>query len=80
LHGKEALATTFLDAEPDAILKMPEDSPAPFLVTIAMSVFFTALLMKLAWLAIAAALVIFLSLLVWLWPERRLGQRAGAAA
>ena len=77
-QGKEALATTFLDAEPDAILKMPEDTPAPFLVTVAMSVLFTALLIKLTWIAIAAGVVIFLSLLVWLWPERSLGQRAGA--
>ena len=36
-HGKEALATTALDAVPDAILKMPDDSPAPFIVTLAMS-------------------------------------------
>jgi hypothetical protein len=72
------LATTFLDAEPDAILKMPEDTPAPFLVTVAMSVLFTALLIKLTWIAIAAGVVIFLSLLVWLWPERSLRQRAGA--
>ena len=31
-HGREALATTALDAEPDVILKMPEDTPLPLLL------------------------------------------------
>ena len=76
-RGKEALATTFLDAEPDAILKMPEDSPTPFVVTLAASVFFAALLLKVEWLAATAGVAIFAGALIWLWPERRLGQRSG---
>ena len=50
-QGKEALATTALDAVPDAILKMPDDSPAPFVVTLAMSVGFAGLLLQVWWLA-----------------------------
>ena len=50
-HGKEALATTALDAVPDAILKMPDDSPAPFIVTLAMSAGFVGLLLQAWWLA-----------------------------
>jgi cytochrome c oxidase subunit 1/cytochrome c oxidase subunit I+III len=41
--GKETLATTVIDAEPDAILKMPEDSPWPFITTVIMAVLFTGI-------------------------------------
>ena len=75
-NGREALATTALDAIPDAILKMPEDSPAPFIVTFALSVLFAGLLLQLGWLAGVGATAVFLGALVWLWPERRLEQRA----
>jgi cytochrome c oxidase subunit 1/cytochrome c oxidase subunit I+III len=76
--GKEALATTFLDAAPDAILKMPEDSTAPFVVTLAMSAFFVGLLLQMWWLAAVGGLAMLAGALVWLWPERELAQRAEA--
>jgi cytochrome c oxidase subunit I len=76
-HGREALATTALDAVPDAILKMPDDSPAPFIVTLAMSVGFVGLLLQAWWLAGIGAAATLVGLLVWLWPERELEQRAG---
>ena len=76
-RGKEALATTALDAIPDAILKMPDDTPAPFIVTLAMSADFVGLLLQ-AWrLAGIGALAILAGILVWLWPGRELEQRAG---
>ena len=78
-EGKEALATTALDAVPDAILKMPDDTPAPFIVTLAMSVGFAGLLLQVWWLAGAGAIAVLAGLLVWLWPERELEQRAGTA-
>ena len=46
-HGKETIATTVLDAEPDVILKMPDDSAWPFLVTLAMTAGFVGLLLAL---------------------------------
>ena len=76
-HGKEALATTALDAVPDAILRMPDDTPAPFIVTLAMSAGFAGLLLQAWWLAGVGAIATLAGLLVWLWPERELGQRAG---
>jgi cytochrome c oxidase subunit 1/cytochrome c oxidase subunit I+III len=78
-HGKEALATTPLDAEPDAILRMPEDSPWPFLLTAAMSIGFAALLIRTWWAAAAAALAILACGIVWLWPRRRLLQIASVS-
>jgi cytochrome c oxidase subunit 1/cytochrome c oxidase subunit I+III len=76
-RGKEALATTALDAVPDAILKMPDDTPAPFIITLAMSVGFAGLLLQAWWLAGAGAIAVLAGLLVWLWPERELEQPAG---
>nr|WP_205520954.1 cytochrome c oxidase subunit I [Propylenella binzhouense] len=80
-HGKETIGTTVLDAQPDVILKMPEDSWSPFTVTLGMSVGFTGLILTYwtpyGWAAAAAGLVLTgLGVLVWLWPERKLGQVA----
>lgn len=77
-QGKEALATTAIEAAPDAILKMPEDTAAPFWVTLALSVGLSGALAHLWWLAGAAALASAVGILVWLWPEAELGQRAEA--
>jgi cytochrome c oxidase subunit I len=77
-HGRETVATTALDAEPNAILKMPEDSLAPLLTTIALTVLFSGALLHLWWLTGAAALATLVATAVWLWPETSLGQTASA--
>jgi cytochrome c oxidase subunit I len=74
--GKEAMATSALDAQPDAILKMPEDSYAPFVVTLAMSVGFTGLLLQEWWVAGVGGAAVLAAALVWLWPQDNLGQTA----
>jgi cytochrome c oxidase subunit I len=78
-NGKETLATTVIDAEPDLILKMPEDDPWPFLVTVAMTVGFTGLLLHWWWVAAGAGGAVILGVLIWLWPRGDLGQKAGTA-
>ncbi len=78
-HGRETIATTPLDGEPDLILKMPEDSYAPFILTVAITGGFTGLLVHWWWLAAVCGLVASGALLVWLWPERQLGQVASVA-
>ncbi len=50
-HGREALATTALDAEPDVILKMPEDTPLPLLLALALVVMLAGLLAHVWWLS-----------------------------
>ena len=77
--GKEVLATTPLDAEPDLILKMPEDSIAPLVTAIMLTGFFAGLLVGWWWLAILCGLLTLASLVVWVWPEPQLGQIAVAA-
>ena len=77
-HGRETIATSPLDGDPDLILKMPEDSYAPFILTVASAAGFTGLLVHWWWLAAVSGLVAVLAMILWLWPERRLGQLAGA--
>jgi heme/copper-type cytochrome/quinol oxidase subunit 1 len=75
-HERETVGTTALDAEPDVILKMPFDSPAPFVLTLGATTFFVGLLLHHHFwpLAITGALVSAAAILIWLWPERQLGQ------
>ena len=75
-HGKEALATTVLDAEPDVILKMPEDLPWPFILTLAIGAVFTAMLVQSWWSTAGASAAVAICLGFWLWPRRRLLQVA----
>ncbi|WP_225032020.1 cytochrome c oxidase subunit I [Paraburkholderia sp. XV] len=74
-HGREALGTTALEARPDVILKMPEDSYIPFLLGVFATLFFAALAMLAWWVAATMLLGCAASLVVWLWPERGLIQR-----
>jgi cytochrome c oxidase subunit I len=76
--GREALAVTPLDAEPELVLKMPEDSVAPFLLTLAASLGFVGLLVHSWWLAGAGFAGVLAALVVWLWPRRELAEIAGA--
>jgi cytochrome c oxidase subunit I len=77
--GKETIATTVLDAEPDVILKMPDDSPMPFLTTVAMTAGFAGLLLHWWWLALGGGVATLLGLIVWLWPRHALAQKARPA-
>jgi cytochrome c oxidase subunit I len=77
-HEKETILTSSLDADPVLILKMPEDSVAPFALTIGLSAFFVGMLLRLWPLAVAGFLIMLFSILVWTWPRRKLAQRTGA--
>ncbi|MFI4965210.1 MAG: cytochrome c oxidase subunit I [Caulobacterales bacterium] len=76
--GREALAVTPLDSEPELILKMPEDSYAPFLLTVAAAGIFVGALGHWWWLSGLGVAGVLVALIVWLWPSRELAQRAGA--
>jgi cytochrome c oxidase subunit I len=78
-RGKESLATTGLDAQPEAILKMPEDSITPLLLALALTVVFSGLLAHSWWIAAAGGIAGLLVLLAWLWPSAQLGQSEEAA-
>jgi cytochrome c oxidase subunit I len=76
--AKEALVTTPMDAEPERIVEMPEDSYAPLFLTIGLSVLFAGLLLK-TWQVTGAGVVLSsAALLFWLWPRRQLLEREPA--
>jgi len=77
-HGRETFSVTPLEGMPDLILKMPGDSYAPFILTVGMSAGFSGLIVHWWWLAAAGAALTALAMIVWLWPERKLAQIAGA--
>ena len=73
-HGKELIATTGLDAQPDLIQKMPEDSIAPLLLALALTAIFAGMLVHSWWTVSAGGIAGLLVLVAWLWPRARLGQ------
>ncbi len=73
--GKETIGTTALDAEPDMILEMPQDSFAPLLLAIGLSILFIGMLLK-SWPVTGPGTAIAgIALLLWLWPRRALRER-----
>lgn len=74
-HDREALATSALNATPDAILKMPGDSYAPFLPGLFSTFLFASMIVHAWWLAGAVLVGCVASLIGWMWPRRKLGQR-----
>jgi hypothetical protein len=74
-QGRETIATTAMDAEPERILEMPGDSYAPLLLAAGMAILFGGMLL-LRWIAIGiGAIIILVALLLWLWPRTELKER-----
>jgi cytochrome c oxidase subunit 1/cytochrome c oxidase subunit I+III len=73
-QGKETLATTSLDAEPDLIVKMPEDTLVPLLLALSLTIITVGLALVNWWVVILSGLCTAASILAWLWPEARLGE------
>jgi hypothetical protein len=75
-HGREALGTTPLDAEPNIILKMPGDTLVPLFLALAMTVLTIGLALVNWWVVALGVLLIAAAILAWLWPEAALGETA----
>jgi cytochrome c oxidase subunit I len=74
-QGKETIGTSALDAAPDMILEMPEDSYAPILLTLGLAILFAGMLAKL-WLIVGTGVVLIAAALAyWMWPRRQLLER-----
>jgi len=68
-HGRLTLVSTWLDAEPYAISKMPEETISPLLVSLALFGFFLALVFQQMWLVLASFVCVLLLSYYWLWPR-----------
>jgi cytochrome c oxidase subunit 1/cytochrome c oxidase subunit I+III len=73
--GKEAMGTTAMDATPDIIMKMPDDTYAPFVLGLAGALFFACLLLHWRLFAGFMAGAVLVATAFWLWPRRELLQR-----
>jgi hypothetical protein len=61
--------TTWLDAEPDGIATIPEDSLAPILMSLALLFFFVTFALQMVWTALIFLIAIFLIGCFWMWPR-----------
>ena len=78
-QGRETLATTILDAEPDLILKMPGDSFAPLWLALSLALTFVGLIVHSPWVSALGVLGAASSIFGWMWPQRALDQTADPA-
>jgi cytochrome c oxidase subunit I len=63
------ISTSWLDGEPESIMKMPEDTLAPLLLALALMLFFIAMTFQLLWLALAGLVASLFAGYYWLWPK-----------
>jgi cytochrome c oxidase subunit I len=75
MEGRETIGTTPLDAMPDVILKMPDDSFTPFFLGLFSALAFVGLLLHSRDFTLLMALACSLTLMAWLWPRKALIQR-----
>ena len=68
-HERVTLATSWLDAQPIALARMPEDTIVPLLLALALTLVFTALLIPNLWFGLIGTLLSLGVIASWLWPE-----------
>jgi hypothetical protein len=68
-QGRFTIASTWLDAEPIGLARMPEDTLLPLFLTIGMTAFFAAVVVPQLWIALAAAVVCLILMAFWMWPK-----------
>ena len=69
-RGRETIATTPLDAEPNLILEMPPDTPAPFLLALGLAAISIGAAGHWWWVSGAGGGLAAVALLMWFWPRR----------
>ena len=74
-EGKQTIGTTAVDAVPDMVLQMAEDSYAPFWLATGTTIIFVGLLFKSMTVGIIGVAIAVLALIAWLWPSAELRER-----
>ena len=67
--GRETLETTLLDGDPQAILRLPENTLWPLVLALALAAGFVSALFKQPVWAVIAGVVTLISIAGWLWPK-----------
>ena len=68
-EGHRVLATSMLDATPEAIVDMPHESLWPFFLVVGLTVFFYGALVRIAIVAAVGGIATAISVLGWIWPR-----------
>jgi len=68
-HSRLTLATTWLSAHPRGLSQMPEDTLSPLVFALVLTAWFTAVLLKLVWIALGITVLTLLAAGWWLWPK-----------
>ena len=68
-YARETLTTTLLDAQPDTVLHIPEDSYWPAVMALGLSIVFVGVLLNGWILAGVGGLISLVALIGWLWPH-----------
>lgn len=68
-QARLTISTSWLDAEPQSIMKMPEDTLAPLLMALGLMLLFLALTFQLLWIALAGFIASLIAGYYWLWPK-----------
>jgi cytochrome c oxidase subunit 1/cytochrome c oxidase subunit I+III len=70
------LASTWLDAETEALVRMPEDTITPLILALEFFVIFLALTFQWYWVALAAVVCCLPVAAYWFWPKPEEGELA----
>ncbi|MGI9169752.1 MAG: hypothetical protein ACR2FH_06170, partial [Caulobacteraceae bacterium] len=69
-RGRETIATSALDGEPNLILEMPGDTLTPFALAVGMTVLGVGALLHAWWAAGLGGALCVAALIAWFWPRR----------
>jgi heme/copper-type cytochrome/quinol oxidase subunit 1 len=75
---RETLATSVVESQPEAILRMPEESLVPFWLALSLALIFIGVLITVWWLAAVGAILSIGLIMVWLWPHAVPASEKGA--
>ncbi len=68
-QGRLTISSSWLDAVPRSIMKMPEDTISPLLLALALMLLFVALIYQWMWVALAGLLATLAAGYYWVWPQ-----------
>jgi len=71
------LSSTWLDAEPTAVARMPEDTIIPLLLALGLFVIFGAITFQRMWVVVGALVYSFIIAAIWFWPKPQEGELEG---
>src|SRR5581483_7544319 len=68
-EGRFTLGTSWLDARPVAVTRMPEDTIMPLVMSLTLTFIFVGLLITNLWMALAGVILSLAAMAGWLWPK-----------